>query len=506
MSAWALGSDPTAPSARPLLFWSIWFIGAALLGTVIAASPWWWLSLLVFAVPAAVLWTAWAPHVGLFLTLILIFEVVPSDYLPKLPFGGGNLKIYDLCVVYLVTVAALRGLAQSAPIRAYLGKLWLPLLVFFGFLGVSFLYGVMVMHNKLALAEGRNFVGWLVIPLVVLGVDSPRRFRSFFIGMLVIAIVIACYVTIQSLLNVQIMTDARVEALDTGNKDVTRSIAGGATYLIIFFLYYYLNRMIEGKSTIFFAAPVIALMILGLIMSFGRGVWMTSAAGLLISAWLHKGIKNALILGAVGAFLVAGLLAGMAEVKPRFVKAVTERALGIGQEVESGGSLNWRMIENRLAFASMEKHPMMGVGIGGEYKPVASIRNAFDIETAYIHNGYLWFPLKLGLGGIVVPFLLIGGFFLCLRDAYRKTLPTDRALLAAAGGAFSVVVCITITQPEWEHLQEICAIAILMSFTLLAPRFGDAFDGVRREKLAKSALSPVGRRPQDAPAFAGASG
>lgn len=445
---------------------------ALFVGLVIPILPWWFV-IGVALVPIVFGSSLYAPHMGVLFVLLLIFEVVPDYVQPRVPFGGGQLKLYDLLIVYLAFIVLLRSLAAKVSIRQSIRHYWWPLVFVFSCVAASVVYGHFFMHSKFVLADGRNFIGWLLLPLIALSVDSPSRYRLFLRGILLIAIIIATYVSIQTFFGIRIMTAARVEYLDPHDLDVVRSIAGGGTYMMVFALFYFINRVVDQKLPLLLGILPVALMISGLSVSFGRGVWIATAVGLLISTFLHRGIRGAVQATVLSGVMVAVLVSGIALVKPDLAHAIADRALGIETEVKSGGSLHWRASENTEALNSIANRPLFGVGLGGEYKKGYSLTGgSFKNETSYIHNAYLYFPLKMGWVAALAPFLLILGFRSSLRDCLGTAGQQDRGFLAATAGAFSVPVITSFTQPEWSSLQGIAAFAVLMSFTLLYRRFG----------------------------------
>lgn len=456
--------------ALATLFFALFF------GLVAAVLPWWLIITLVL-LPIVFMASLYAPHLGLFFSLMLIFEVIPSAFQARLPLAGGHLKIYDLLIIYLAIVVLLRTLFKGSGIKQQMGSLWWPLVYLFSVVALSIIYAHFYTGNKTVLAEGRNFIGWALVPLIVLGIDTKNRYLWFMRGILLIGIVIALYVSIQSFFGIRIMTAARVELLDQSGSDVVRSIAGGGTYLMVFALFYFLNRVLDRKLPIVLIVPIIFLLTTGLAVSFGRGVWVATGVGLLVSAFLRGGVKSMIFTGMVTGTMVLLLIGGITLIKPDLAESMLDRAFSIQSEVQSGGSFHWRELENIAALDKIASHPLVGVGIGGEYKQNVISKDSFAIENTYIHNGYLYFPLKMGLLAVFVPLLVVGGFVLTMRDCLRKKEVMDRGFLAATAGAFSVPVITSFTQPEWVVMQSIAAISILISLALLYRRFGAPLEG-----------------------------
>jgi hypothetical protein len=463
-------ADPRSRSWLPVFIIAGMFGVALFCGLLIPLLPWWFL-LMFFAVPVAFVVAASYPYLGLLVALALIFEVIPEAVVPRLPIGGGNFKLYDLMILFLCGIVVLRALANRISVRAALGSYWWPLIYLFACVGVSLIYVRYFAPNKFMLSDARNVIGWLLVPLILLGVDTPQRYRYFVRGVLLIGLVIAIYVCIESITGKHIMTSARVEVLDNGaNSDITRSIAGGGTYIMIFAMYYFLMRLRNRELPVLLTSGAILLLIAGLAVTFGRGVWLATAVGLLFSAALHKGAKGVFSTALIAVVAVSVCLSVAMLVKPRLGEAVMERALGIRAEVESGGSFGWRALENRAAWNKIQDYPLTGVGLGGDYKQTTSSQGSFANETSYIHNAYMYFPLKMGIHAALIPFLLMLAFARSAISAFRES-GSDRGLLAITCGAFLVPVITSYTQPEWASAQGITAFSIFMSMIVLHARF-----------------------------------
>jgi O-antigen ligase len=130
-------------------------------------------------------------------------------------------------------------------------------------------------------------------------------------------------------------------------------------------------------------------------------------------------------------------------------------------------------MENQAAMDRIERNPVFGVGLGGQYKQTASSEGHFGIEGTYIHNGYLFFPLKMGLVATFIPLAFMIAFALTLRQGVqRHRADPDNGLVAALAGAFAVPCVASYTQPEWADPRGIAAFAIFTGLALLFRRFG----------------------------------
>jgi len=343
-----------------------------------------------------------------------------------------------------------------------------PLLYVFLAYSISVVYVKIFAPNLLYLAEARNVMVWLLLPMTMLVAQTQQRQQRLILGVAGIVLIISVFLVLQSAIGLRIMTGSRVEALDArANSDIVRSIAGGAIYLVVFVLFLVINRLWERRLSLWLALPTMVLLTLALAVQFGRGVWLAAAIGLLVSAFYFRGLVGTLKTSFLFVLALVLALLLVMEVKPRTAEAIVDRFGSVGQEIDRGGSFAWRRIENSTAIEKILEHPFFGVGVGGEYKGYVSSSGSFQNETNYIHNAYLFFPLKFGLWTIFIPPVFIVAFLVTVRRYGRiATTGVDRGLAAATLGAFMVPVITSFTQPEWVDPRGIAAMCFLMAMAL----------------------------------------
>ena len=142
----------------------------------------------------------------------------------------------------------------------------------------------------------------------------------------------------------------------------------------------------------------------------------------------------------------------------------------IGSEIRSGGSFDWRRLENEAAFKVIAAHPLMGVGMGGEYKKVKTFVGEWNNEYNFIHNGYMFYPLKMGLHGLLIPLLFIGVFVAALRRALNGATARARIVPACAAGTFLALCLATYTEPHWVRGEGLVTICSMIFLVMAAPR------------------------------------
>jgi hypothetical protein len=456
------------PAELPLV--AFLAICSIVLGAIAGLLPWFVTAAAVASFAAIIVSLYW-PWVSVVVALAMIFEVIPRAVVPQLPVVGGQLSGYDLLLLLLVVIWIGRALTgfdagskRNDEQTGALGAFRWPLLYLASAMLLSALYAKFFARNAAYLSEGRAAIVWLALPLTLAFLEGRSGLTRLRWVSLLFALVIAGYVSLQSLLDVRIMTTARIEQLDESKSDVIRSIAGGGVYLIAFAWFYFIALLFEKTKRKGLHVPAIGLLTLGLAVQFGRGVWIATAIGLLVSAYIHRGMLGTVLTSVIGVGVAMTLFVLLSIAQPPLADALAERAMGIGEQLKSGGTLQWRRVENDEAMKRIAERPLTGVGLGGEYKKVRSSAGTFEIETTYIHNGYLYFPLKFGLFGGFIPFAFITAFFWVALKCHRSVATIeDRCLLAALCGAFSVPVIASVSQPEWVSPQGIAAFAIFMA-------------------------------------------
>jgi O-antigen ligase len=339
--------------------------------------------------------------------------------------------------------------------------------------------------NERLLSEGRFFIAWMLLPLIALGVNNERWLHWLWRATLGIAVVMAIYVCVQTFGGVQILTSARDLALSTtsaeGGAGIIRSAVGGATYIMVLALLLAINRVIERRWWIVAATPLALLMLAALAASFGRAVWVATLCGLFVSSLVFRGIKSALISMLLMAVLISAMVGAVMVASPRTGQAMVDRVTRLGDEIERGGSFQWRLQENRDAADSIARRPLFGVGIGGDYKNINLSHGLFAVETTYIHHAYLYFPVKMGLHASLIPLFFIVAMVIAVRRALAIRPALDRARIAALAGTFTVLCVASLNQPEWTSLGGIAAFCVVMGLIALEQRFGTGAEAAAQQ-------------------------
>lgn len=444
------------------------FFVCLILGAAVPIFPW-WLVLGVVIGPMAIVFAFKWPFATLLLVLAMLFEVIPARFLP----GIGSFRIYELLLIVVFGGVVFFSVWQRQSFISALGPFRLPIAYLIFCVSLSAAYVKFFAPNPNLLTELRGFVGWLLLPLLCYLTRTHQQ-RRILVGFIIFSgIIVAIYSMIQSFTGVNIISD-RVEILDATNTDVTRSIAGGATYLMVFGLVWATTNFSPSKPSEALFILVLAMIAGGgIAVSFGRGVWIATVIGLLLASWLNRGVRGLIHSAIIGIVVLGIVIVGVGVFKPRMVEALTDRVLGVSTEIKYGGSFGWRATENAQAFSVLEKKPLTGVGLGGHYKQRVSSAGGFDNETRYIHNAYVGYMVKMGLHAVLFPVLMIAVFFAISRRVGQTIQIETRPLYATVAGTFIVPTITSYTQPEWIATQGVAVFCLMSALMVLLSRYSE---------------------------------
>lgn len=445
-----LATGPSVPTGRGIGFLAIAFIviatlvGALFLGLVAAFIP----PIIVFILFAffAFAFFAWklpeysvlilvagqagifpsqiVSHTATFIGINLLLAIVGFKYLGKIEQWGPSVRplVWPyLTLLFMVAIGAARALLYQSTAPNHIFDEVLP-----------FLY-------------------WLLFPLIALSLDTPKRLKYFLVVMVILGIYIAVGQMVQALFQVQVFFGGRFEIAETLGRHyagVARSVTPG-TFLLLFGLLVCVALYIV-KPRRLFLIPLVALFFLGLMFTFGRTLIGVTLLVLMLMGWM-LGVARILKLGLVSMLAGAISVGGLAILKPDIYYAMADRVSSVVWEIKGGESLNYRLIENRAALAHIEASPLLGIGLGRDYRQgVALALDDVDVGARYIHNGYLYIALKQGL----ITFLVYAWFYIAALVYARATFkrlqdPNDRAIVAAMFALMLMPIFTSLTRPDW---------------------------------------------------------
>ncbi|MCV2370153.1 O-antigen ligase family protein [Roseateles oligotrophus] len=413
------------------------------------------------------------------ISLLLMFGLVPEFIMAALPLGGAALRPPELMLIFLFVVVGFKSLVQGVSLVAPLKQIKVLLFVLALGLFLGVLKGKFVSHNVLAMADARQFVGWLALPISIWFLSTkPEVLHKLVIG---IAILSAVLMLAQLALGVQLIFGFRgAETLGTEFRDVTRSAIGGGLFFLAYAAYsLFLSACHSEKNRLIYLVGCI-LAIGGVVASFNRGVWAGFVLCALLLLVFKPKTRHGFLMPLVALLLMVSIgLAGLFVAKPRVADAMLSRVLSLQEEGKRGSSLGFRFEENSQAVEAIRKNPLLGVGMGGEYKHAyrqLGVGGGFDTENSYIHNGYLSLWLKLGLMGAIIPVALlyfVGKGFANVAKNRSTEVPVEhklKCLSAVAAIALSFVSALT--SPDWSTMGQLAAFSIFIAILIVPVKAG----------------------------------
>jgi O-antigen ligase len=451
---------------------------AIFLGLASAVLPW-WLVMGALIAPTCLIVGLAIPEAGIAIMLILVCGLLPAGFSPSISVGAGSVKVSELMILafFFWSLFKLSGQPPLGQYWKWLLPVGLLLALTVTAAGVS--YGMFGTPRKDILAEARQYISWLVIAPIIALIQTEKQLNRLLKAIVFVGCFVAFAALVQFILGRPIVEGARVEDLVTLNKaaDVSRSIVGPGNYFLIFSILFLLARMMTRSLSWAVGLPLMGWLLAGLIVNFGRGLWVATFAGaILLSFWLFRwrGVWRVAIAGTLGLVISLGVLAAY---KPNIIEAAYDRLISTGGEsLERNTTLGWRLEETNAALTKIRQYPITGVGIGTAYKQPNRFNGMFitehdEVLTRYIHNAYIGSWLKFGfLGPIVILLLIVGVFRRGLRYG-RSTRDTRlKALFLTTVAAFLVPVITSVTQPEWLSQAGIAFFASMVGLQVITHR------------------------------------
>lgn len=424
-------------SLGDLAFWPAVVFVALFSGLLCAYMPWW----LVLGMVAVLgypllLWVAPWAGIGFY----AVAMVLSPDF-----------KYSDVMTAMSLTLIGIKMLSAKDRVMLPRSVLW-PLAIFLGLVLLSLALAIGVFHHTVPFIyrDGRAFLYWLWLPLLYwMALSEPAGHIKLARVVLFAAIAIASIAIIQYVFQIQIVREGRVgglETLGTFNNDITRVQMQGFAFVMVG-LVWALVIAAQGGRRLFYALPLLLLFAAAIYLNFGRALWAWTTVAVLMSG-LVLGLRRAALLGmALTALSVLGLVA-LFLVRPAVIDTAVERLASVADEGAIRTSGGWRTLENEASRAQITQSPLVGIGVGGEYRRWVYEIRIFAEHTRYVHNGYLFIALKLGIPALLVLlWLTLKPWWSAFRERAR-TQYQPRSMWIAIVASWLPIMGLSFTQPE----------------------------------------------------------
>jgi O-antigen ligase len=458
-------------------------LGAAALGAAIGIvsvtvhGPALLLGILMLAgLVALISW--WLPAGPVLLIALVI--IVPRDLLfgGGIGVAGGALKVTDLIVIVTLSVWAFRW----ATGRAHRVPPLIVLVLLVAFLAFAAL-GVLTAHwegssVKVALTELRPLLSYALILPIVAGIRSIQDLQRAWLLVLG-ACAAASLVTIW----LYVAGQGSAATFSGGAIRVTEIPFIPPLVLMLWSLLLLANARSRERRLVLVASGALATA--ALFFTFQRAAWLTALVGLAgVIVVLPRPRRRRLLLllaptvvVALAAVLVLNATSAVHVQDP--LTSGLDRLVSLAQ-FSQDSSTQHRVVEAHAAVAAIATRPYTGIGLGNTITFISPLFNAetnapgIVVSEFYIHNSYLWFPLKLGIPGAAVFFVFIAVSLLLGIGAVRRLGGSPERILAL--GATVTLASMVLVSATGPHLNgdtttPLIALAIA-TICLLQPSVG----------------------------------
>lgn len=411
-----LANPPSNHFRYTLFMLSISIFVGIFLGMAIAfSSP--GIVFLGLAVVFAMILVLKNPVWGILGYISLTSTVIGSDANPGVFLGFGHIYLTD---IILFALLALIGWELLTRLEAKFVRtpLDVPLLIFIGVTLVSatiaMIRGTVTLQG--VLGPARNTLGLLLFFAVTNLVKTDKQVKLLQGGGLVFAWVVSVVMVIQYFIGTNLpFLPGRVEVLYTeGTRfyGVTRILPPGQSVIFAVFVITCSIWFFNNKNSGNIILPLsIILCGIGVLLTFMRHLWGALLIIFLIMLLVsnRKEIQRILLRGfssfavmLVGVYFVMNYTGSSGS---DLVTSTTDRIFSLLRPdtyEDPDSSLRWRDFENYYASRQIIKHPLIGIGLGTQYRPWVPGRDheGFD-GREIIHNGFYWLLLYTGGVGFV---------------------------------------------------------------------------------------------------------
>ena len=359
---------------------------------------------------------AWLrPEIAVLGILVMTSTIFDMNLLPSISIGIGHILIPDILLFVLFGIILLRGMVESKSYFIHT-VLDFPLFAFYVtaiFSTVIAIFNSSITFNQ-SLGEVRIINFFLTFFIVTNLLRNEKQLHRLFNGIIFLAIIVALAMIAQYILGPSVpILPGRVETLDTAGTTsygVARILPPGQSLVMLAFVCL-IVQMLFDKTSPRFVLYLIQLGIIGLavLLTFNRSFWTAITLSLFLVSLLvsfrdkvkyAKIVFWAILVGAIVFTPFLSIKGGMAE---KLMNGIMIRMSSLfNPNTTQESSLVYRYVENEYAYPQIASHPLLGLGLGANYRPLdhrIDFGPADSILRYYIHNGHLWVILKTGLIG-----------------------------------------------------------------------------------------------------------
>lgn len=460
----------------------IWISIGLLLGLVAVYLP---LEILLSAIAGGVILNYLAKHptYSILIIIVLTSSIVFEESIPLIPIGVGSLHVSDVLLLVMLGTLGYRYLSEQNFTFAK-SPLHLPLLLFISIALISAAVSVTrygADFNDVA-RQFRLISYYLIFFLITNFIREKAQIKLLIKGLFVIAAVVAAAMVVQAIIgeSIQLMPGRIESAITFGSEfETLRILPPGQTLVFVTFLTAICVLVFVQEKPVLFSGYLYLLPLLGagIILTYNRSYWVAAILGLLLLMLITASENRMRLVALLTIVVIFGgsilaMFGGSGGKLGTTVDAVTHRftSLFAGKELSRSGPVDDRRLENAYALTQIRSHPLLGIGLGNDYRP--EIYGPEDKLTYYVHNAYLWLLTDLGIIG----FLLFFWFYLLFLARAAKSWKSisDEFLKSAVAGALISGIAILSMALFIPVFMEWFSIVVIATMTGLAETIRNA--------------------------------
>lgn len=464
-SSLPISNEGEGTLARWLLGFSI-LTGGVLIGFIVARANFLVLAVLVGALLVPIVISS-RPVVGLWM---LLAATALTSYYGSLPFTSvRSILLPDLLLVFVFMVCGIHVL--KGRMRFVSTPLHFPFFLLLGAVFVSLGYSMMTQGAILfeALREFKLY-GYYAIFLVVPSlIRDPASLKDFMTGCFGVGLLASLNLIIGGILHPPDL-NASEEGVFYGFSGMTTEGGGG---ILIFWSVCCLASLLLIDRVRPSYLGALGILLLYYVLKFHRHMYLIVGFSFVLIGMIAYSRYRTRLSKVIGVGLIAALV-GIAAifwgpgVLFRYAQLSIKRLASL-HGIESTSTVTIRLLENHYAIKSIKDHPLTGIGFATRYRP--DIYGPNDQLYTFVHNGFLWILVKIGVIGFAM-FVWFSGLFVvrALRSWRQGTDPFQKAIVLGSVVAFLGMALANLTSPYFMQEWGVCAFGLMIGVCEAARR------------------------------------
>ncbi len=371
------------------------------------------------------------PELALLALLVIISSLFPDTVFPRINLIAFNLYITDILIGVFLLLIIIRWLVdRNYPLIHT--PLDIPFLAFCIWAAVTALHGFWMndVPRYRMIPELRIAEYYITFFLFTNLLRTPGSLRFLLRWFFILATLVGIVMIVQYFLGyTSPFLAGRVEELVTSEQgriyqEITRitDTTGEGLITMAFMLksvLLFIDRFRPRKIIDLIQWGIIGI---GFIMTFNRTHWMMAIFVIGMTALLvgkqerQKMFYWFLAVIMLMVFLISAILILLPESGAAiFLRAVGDRLFSVANSDlyrnPHTSTLLWRSFEYKYGLPQVWSHPIMGLGLGANYRPLLMDIDGYWADGRhFVHNSHLWIAIKTGLVGLFFYLWFLLGF------------------------------------------------------------------------------------------------